>query len=322
MKLVVFSICKDESATIGKLLDQIPTTIAGIDEIETIVISDGSTDDTVQVAKDHGAIVIDGQNQKRLAARFIEAVALALDHGADMAVNIDGDLQFDPGDIPELVAPIVSGGFDFVAADRFTDAQTGKRRKPTGMPTGKNYANQLGAWVVGKLSGQHFNDVTCGFRAYNRKALLSLNINSNYTYTQESFQVLATKRLSIKTLPVAVKYYPGRKSRVVTSFFSFLFGSAFNIIRAYRDFRPLSFFGTIAASFFALGLVGIIFTALYWLNTGAITPYKTVGLAGIYFATLGLIFGLIALLADMLKRTSNNQEKILELLKEIKYRNK
>lgn len=322
MKLIVFSICKDEAVTIGQVLDRIPVKISGVDSIEKWVISDGSTDETVKIAEKHGANVVDGRFQKRLATRFTEAAAIALQRGADIVVNIDGDMQFDPKDIPKLVTPIVKDGFDFVAADRFTDSKTGRRRRPKGMPTGKYYANQLGAWVVGMLSGQKFNDVTCGFRAYSRRALIAINLNSDYTYTQESFQVLAVKRMNIKAVPVAVKYYPGRKSRVVTNFFNFLFGSGFNIIRAYRDFRPLGFFGTIAAGFFMLGLVGLIFTGQHWLRTGAFTPYKAVGLVGIYFATLGLIFGLIALLADMLKRTSKNQEKILELLKEIKYNQK
>ncbi len=318
MKLVVFSICKDESATIGDVLDQIPANIAGIDKIEKWVVSDGSTDATVEVAKKHGAKVIEGRQQKRLAFRFEQATRVALAAGADLAVNIDGDLQFDPKDIPKLVEPIIAEGYDFVAADRFADS-AGRKRRPKGMPIGKYYANQLGAWVVGQMTGQKFNDVTCGFRAYNRKALLAINLNSNYTYTQESFQVLAVKKLNIKTVPMEVKYYAGRKSRVVTSFLNFLFGSAFNILRAYRDFKPLNFFGGIAAAFFVIGLGGLIFTGQHWLRTGAFTPYKAVGLGGIYFATLGLIFGLIALLADMLKRTSNNQEKILELLKDIKY---
>lgn len=320
MKLVVFSICHNEAETIGEVLDRIPSKIPGITTIEKWVISDGSTDGTVKVAKQHGAKVLDGRQQRRLAFRFGEAVGIALENGADIAVNIDGDLQFNPKDIPKLVQPIIDDGYDFVAADRFTDANTGKLRKPNGMPGGKYHANKLGAWVVSKLSGQKFNDVTCGFRAYNRKALMAINLNSNYTYTQESFQLLAVKRMAIKTLPSEVKYYAGRKSRVVTNFLNFLLGSGFNILRAYRDFRPLGFFGGLAMALIVPGIAGLVFIVSHWLNTGTFTPYKFVGFAGIYFTTLGIIFALIALLADMLKRTSNNQEKILELLKEIKYK--
>jgi hypothetical protein len=263
--------------------------------------------------------VVDGQTQKRLAARFGEAVDLVLQSGADIAVNIDGDLQFNPQDIPLLVEPIISQEYNFVAADRFTDSATGKPRRPKGMPVGKYYANKLGAWVVGMLSGQMFNDVTCGFRAYSREALLAINLNSKYTYTQESFQILAVKRKSIKTIPVTVKYYAGRRSRVVTNFFGFLFGSALNILRAYRDFKPLGFFGVLGLVPFVVGALVTGFFFAHWLVTGSFSPYKFLGFAGLYLITLAIIFWALGLVADMFSRILNNQEKILELTKEIKY---
>ena len=129
MKLVIFSICKDEAKTINELIRRMPKKIKGIDEIETLVISDGSTDDTAKVAKKAGATrVIEGFKQKRLAYRFSQATELALEMGADVAVNIDGDLQFSPEDIPKLLEPIMKEGYDFVAANRFADPKTGERR--------------------------------------------------------------------------------------------------------------------------------------------------------------------------------------------------
>ena len=161
MKLVIFTICKDEAATIGQLLDRIPKKIPGITTIETLVISDGSKDDTVKIAKKHKATkVIDGVTQKRLAFRFEQAVEAVLEMGADIACNIDGDLQFAPEDIPAMVKPILEDNYDFVAADRFTDPKTGLRRKPAGMPSGKYWGNVLGAWTVSQLSGQSFRDDT------------------------------------------------------------------------------------------------------------------------------------------------------------------
>lgn len=275
-KLIVFSICKDEEQTIGELLDRIPTEIEGVDEMEIMVISDGSIDRTAQVARDHGALVVEGTTQRRLAFRFQEAIDLALNRGADIAVNIDGDLQFRPEDIPLFVAPIVQGNADFVAADRFTDPSTGKRRRPDNMPVGKFYANRLGARIVGSLSGERFADVTCGFRSYNRQAMLALNINSKYTYTQESFQLLAYNRMDIVSLPVEVKYYPERKSRVVTSFWQFLANSAVNILRSFRDFAPLRFFTMLGIVPFLVGLLSASFVAIHWLQTGKTSPYEDV----------------------------------------------
>lgn len=319
MKLVVVSICKDEAATIGKVLDLIPSKIKGIEKIEKLVISDGSTDDTADVARQHGAKVIEGQTQKRLAFRFQQAVGTVLEMGADIAVNIDGDLQFDPRDIPTIIEPILKGGFDFVAADRFTDSETGKLRRPENMPWGKYLANKVGAWIVGRLSGQHFRDVTCGFRAYNRKALLAINLNSEYTYTQETFQLLAAKRFDIATIPVAVKYYPGRKSRVVTGFWRFLIDSGFTIIRNFRDFKPLRFFATLSLISGSLGAVALLFLLQHWIRTARFTPYKSVGFIGLYLITVAFFLFIIGLLADMMTRLNKNQEKILEIVKKLHY---
>ena len=319
MKLVVVSICKDEAKTIGELLDRIPSKIVGITEIEKWVIDDGSTDGTAEVAKKHGAKVRGGGISKKLAFRFREAVELALSRGADVMVNIDGDLQFAPEDIPKFVAPIVEDEADFVAADRFTDPKTGAVKRPENMPAGKYYGNKLGAWVTGRLSGQAFNDVTCGFRAYNRHALIAINTNGTHTYTQETFQVLAMKRMRIQAVPVHVTYYPDRTSRVVTSVPAYVAISALNIMRSYRDFAPLRFFGWLGLLPSLVGIPCLVFVLLHWSSTGEISPYKFVGFLGAYLFTLSLIVWAIGLLADMQVRLLNNQEKMYESLKDTKY---
>lgn len=318
MNLVIFSICKDEESTIGDVLDGIPKSIAGIDTIKKLVVDDGSIDKTALVAVKHGASVINDGVQKRLAYRFREAISYCLENNADIVVNIDGDMQFNPADIPKLVLPIVENRADFVAADRFTD-NNGKQRRPKNMPAGKYYGNKLGAWVVSKFSKHHFNDVTCGFRAYSRGALIALNTNGAYTYTQESFQVLAMKRMRIQTVPINVKYFAGRKSRVVTNIFKYIAMSAMSILRSYRDFAPSRFFGWLGFLPFIIGFVaGVIFIA-HWLITGSFSPYKFLGFSSMYFISLAIIFWVIGLVADMLSRMLNNQEKILENLKEIRY---
>lgn len=319
MKLVVVSICKDEAETIGTLLDRIPSKIQGISKIEKWVIDDGSADNTSEIAEKHGALVISDGMTKKLAFRFREVIDLALDRGADVLVNIDGDMQFDPLDIPKLVVPIVEDKADFVAADRFTNPKTGIAEQPKNMPSGKYYGNKVGAWVTGRLSGHAFNDVTCGFRAYNRKALLALNINGTHTYTQETFQVLAMKRMRIVSIPVVVTYYPGRKSRVVTSIPIYIATSAMNILRSYRDFAPLRFFGWLGMIPSIIGIPCLVFISVHWLNTGELSPYKFIGFLGVYLISLSLVMWAIGLLADMQVRLLNNQEKIYENLKGIKY---
>jgi glycosyltransferase involved in cell wall biosynthesis len=314
MKLVVASICHNEAPTIAELLDAIPDHIDGVDELECWVLDDGSTDGTAAVADARGAHVHSDGQRKGLATRFRELVELALTRGADALVHIDGDLQFDPADIPKLVQPLVAGQTDVAAADRFSRAEGGFRR-PKGMPFGKYIGNRLGARVVSRLSRHEFHDVTCGFRAYGREALYALNTEGTYTYTQEAFQVLAMKGLRIRSIPIDVRYFAGRESRVVRSVYQYVAVSAMNILRAYRDFAPLRFFGWLGLPPFLLGSTAITFLLVHWLRTGDFSPYKFVGFAGVYFLTIGIAFWALGLVADMLSRMLRNEERILELLK-------
>lgn len=318
MKLVVFSIVKNEAKTIGEVLDRVPNQIPGVSDIQKIILSDGSTDETEDVAKKHGALTYRNRTQKRLAHSFREIVKILLELDADIAVGIDGDLQLDPAEIPNLVKPIVEDKADFVAGDRFTDPETGTIRRPGNMPIGKYLGNRLGAAVINYMTGQKYIDVTCGFRAYNKKALIALNTNSGYTYTQESFQVLAMKKIDIVTIPVTVKYFPGRKSRVVQSLAQFITSSAIAIIRVFRDFSPMKFFIILGAISFIPGILMGAFVIVFWLINGTFTPYKFLGFTGIYATSLGLITWIIGLVADMLSRVLSNQEKILEIVKENK----
>lgn len=315
MKLLVVTICKDESKTIAELVRRMPKKIDGIKKIDIALVNDGSTDNTAELAKKAGATVLGDGAWRGLAAQFRRAANYALENDYDVMVNIDGDLQFAPEDIPKFVEPIIAGRADFVAADRFTDPKTGEERHPENMPSAKYYGNKLGSWIVGKLSKQSFRDVTCGYRAYNRDALYALNTNGTKTYTQESFQVLAAKGMRISTVPVVVKYFKGRKSRVVTSVPAYVLTSGLNILRAFRDFAPLRFFLFVGLVPFLIGVACLVFMGIHWLNVGSFSPYKFVGFTGIYLVTLGLFFWALGLLADMNVRIINNQEKIFEELR-------
>jgi glycosyltransferase involved in cell wall biosynthesis len=319
MRLVIISICKDESKTIAKVLDEIPKKIKGISNVDKWVIDDGSKDKTATIAQKHGAKVISDGANKKLAFRFREAIDLALEQGADIMVNIDGDYQFDSSDISKLVEPIVNGRADFVSADRFTHS-SGKKRKPVNMSVGKYFGNLVGAWIIGTFSSNIFADVTCGFRAYSKKALIALNTTSGHTYTQETFQILAMKKHRIETVPINVRYFKGRKSRVVVSIPSYISISAVNILRSYRDLAPLRFFGILGLIPFLIGFIsGAIFFA-HWFSSGSISPYKFLGFVAAYFITLGVFFWGIGLVADMLSRMLSNQEQILEHTKHVHYK--
>lgn len=320
MKLAVVTICMNEAKTIEELINRIPKKVPGIDKIEVHLIDDGSQDATAEIARRAGARVHSDGSNRGLAFRFREAVNIVLDSDADIMVNIDGDLQFSPEDIPKLVQGVVKGEYDFVAADRFTDPKTGRPHQPDNMPSVKYWGNRVGAAIVSRLSGKKLNDVTCGFRAYNRRALFALNTNGSHTYTQESFQVLAAKRFRILTVPTKVKYFKDRKSRVVKSIPKYIVVSGINILRAFRDFAPLKFFVTLGNLPFVLGLVCLVFLGVHWINTGDLSPYKFVGFSGIYLVTLGIFLWSLGILADMLVRVLNNQEKILEEVKRVRHK--
>ena len=130
------------------------------------------------------------------------------------------------------------------------------------------------------------------------------------------------KRLRIAAVPVSITYYPGRKSRVVRNFSQFLFGSALNILRAYRDYAPLKFFGNLGNVFFVAGAACLIFTLVHWITASSFSPYKFIGFAGLYFITMALIVWVIGLMADMLDRMLGNQEKIIERLKRLEHDDK
>ncbi|MCA9327344.1 hypothetical protein KDA14_02330, partial [Candidatus Saccharibacteria bacterium] len=202
---------------------------------------------------------------------------------------------------------------------RFTDPETGEQRRPENMPAGKYYGNKLGAKVVSRLSKHSFNDVTCGFRAYSYRALVALNLNSTHTYTQESFQIIAAKRMRIQTIPTNVVYYKGRKSRVVKSLFSYIAVSSFNILRAYRDFAPMRFFFSLGLVPFIVGAIAGGVATVNWIATGHIYPYKAFGIIGMYLISLGIFFWSLGLVSDMLVRLQGTEEKVYEDVKRLRF---
>ena len=188
------------------------------------------------------------------------------------------------------------------------------------IPRYKAFVNYLGNIMTWMFYGLWVKDSQSGFRAYNQKALYALNINGSHTYTQESFQILAARKMRIKAIPVEVKYFKDRKSRVVTSIPKYMVLSIMNILRSFRDFAPLRFFIILGSVPFFVGLACDLFLGIYWLNTGEFTPYKFIGFTGLYLITLGIFLWSLGILADMQVRILNNQEKTYEELRRLSHR--
>ena len=228
----------NEEKNIGKTIARIPRTIDGVDEVLVQVQDDGSTDRTIAVATEAGAdfVYTNGIN-RGVGITFKNATEHALENGADFFVNMDADGQFDPNDIGMLIAPILAHTADIVSASRFGD------KTATDMPKVKYYLNLIAARVIGWFLGHRIDDLTCGYRAYSRNALLRLNIAPGFTYTQETIIDAIGKNLRLQWIPVTVTYFSGRKSRVVKSITSYVSSSGKIILETVRDVRPMKFFG-------------------------------------------------------------------------------
>ena len=315
MKLVVIIPALNEAATIAGVIQRIPARIHGITRCETIVVDDGSSDSTAEEARAAGARVVQHPLNRGVGAAFKTGVEAALEAGADIVVNMDADGQFRPEDIPRLIAPILAGKAGFVTCTRFADPA----HLPQ-MPWIKRWGNAGMTWLIGRLCGRKFTDVSCGFRAYTRETLLRLNLYGRYTYTQEMFLNLAVQDVPMAevSLPVRGTREFGR-SRVAGSITKYIRKTVPIIFRTLRDVRPFAFFGTIAAVLLLGGLAAEGFVFGHWCLTGRTHPYQaliTVGAVGII---LGFLVLVIALVADMLNRLRRLLENVLYYVRSAHY---
>jgi glycosyltransferase involved in cell wall biosynthesis len=306
-KLVVILPCLDEERSVAAVVAGVPREIDGIDEVEVLVVDDGSTDATARRAEEAGATVVRHPRNLGLGTAFRTGVRRALASGADLAVNIDGDGQFDPTHIPLLIAPILSGSAQMATASRFLDRTLIPR-----MPRLKRWGNSWVAWIVWLITLERFRDVSCGFRAFSREALLRLNLFGTFTYTQETFIDLLFKGLAIEEIPVRVRgTREFGESRIASSIPRYALRSLKIMFRAALGYRPLRFFATLAALFLALGVGLLGFLGLHYTRTGAFSPHIWAGFVGGSFAFLGCMTLVIGFVGDILVRMRLNQEELL-----------
>jgi glycosyltransferase involved in cell wall biosynthesis len=315
LKLVVMVPCLDEEKTVGEVVARVPREIPGIAEIRVLVIDDGSADATGEQARRAGARVVRHPYNLGLGRAFRTAVREALAMGAAIAVNIDGDGQFDPADIPQIVAPVVQGEAHMATASRFLDKQLIPK-----MPLIKRWGNRWVARIVWLITGKRFRDVSCGFRAFSREALLRMNLFGSFTYTQETFVDLAFKELRIAEIPVQVQgVRQFGESRIAASIPRYAARSLKIMLRAAIGYRPFRFFASIAAFFFAVGLSLLGFLLAHYIKTGGFSPHIWAGFIGGSFSFLGVLTFVIGFIGDILVRIRMNQEEMLYLLKLAEY---
>lgn len=310
LRLLIAIPCLNEAATIRSLVEDIPRNIDGVASVDILVVDDGSIDDTSSEAKLGGAKVVSHRVNKGVGTAFQTAVNYAVDNMYDLMVNIDGDRQFNPQDIPKLVRPILAFEADMVTASRFIDPKF-----VPDMPKVKLTGNYMMSFLISSLVGRKYADVSCGFRCYNRESLLKLNLHGAFTYTQETFLEFAAKRVEIKEVPIKVVYYPDRKSRVANSILKYAVNTAKIIFRGYRDYYPLRFFWSLAAVFALPSLLfAVIFFSHYLIN-GIFTGYLYAGFSSAFLLIIAIVFFVLGIVTDMLDRIRANQERVLYILK-------
>lgn len=317
MKLIINLPAFNEAEKIGETIKRIPRTFEGIDEVLIQVIDDGSTDDTLRIARESGADVLYTNGVNRgLGKTFRHGVDRALENGADIMVNMDPDGQFNPLDIPKLIAPILSHQYDMVSADRFGD------HAAKNMPFIKKFLNQVAARIIGWFMNAPIKDLTCGYRAYSRETLLRLNLLGDFTYTQETIIDALGKHLKLTWIPVEVTYFAERKSKMTRSIWKYIQNSTRLILKAVRDVRPMKFFGIPGFILMFIAFGAFLYFLGFYFQDFKISPYRNI----LFFAAtafmIGLQFMVLAFIADMIKSNRRLSEDMLYLTKKNMYRRK
>lgn len=302
MKLVIQIPCLNEEATLPETLASLPRQLPGIDTIEVLVIDDGSSDRTSEVARAAGADhILRFRRRKGLAAGFMAGLDAALHLGADVIVNTDADNQYPAEAIPSLVQPILDGEADMVVGDRgvadVAHFSWTKRRLQT-----------AGSWVVRKVSGTNVPDTTSGFRALNREAALRINIVSEFTYTLESIIQAGKKRLAVTHRPVAAQ--ETRPSRLFSSTWDYVKRQAAAILRIYAMYEPLKVFllvgGTLLIGGFGLG---VRYAYFWWL--GEIRGHFQSAILSVLLLILGFQTLQLGIVGDLI---ASNRKLLEDLL--------
>ena len=307
MKLIITIPAYNEERTIASVISEIPRRINGINDIEVLVLDDGSTDKTVKSAREAGAdFVISHKKNKGLAITFKDAIEEALKKGADIIVNTDADNHYDQSKISELVKPILNKKADIVIGSR-------RISELNHMPRRNKYGNILGSWFVCKLAKLGKIDVSSGFRAYTRKAALKMNILSPHTYTHETLIQAAENKLTITEVPIRAREVK-RKSKLIKSIPNHIAKSLTIILRVFSLYNFIKIFITLGIILFLAGIVPIVRFVYFYFVDGGQGHIQSL-IIGTMVTLIGFTTITIALLASALDWNRKLIEDILYRVK-------
>jgi glycosyltransferase involved in cell wall biosynthesis len=294
MKLIIQIPCLNEEATLPETIAALPRQIEGVDQVELLVIDDGSTDRTVEVARECGVEhVVRLTNNRGLAAAFQAGLDACLKLGADLIVNTDADNQYSGADVPKLVAPILAGEADMVVGDR-------RVATIEHFSGAKKALQRVGSWVVRRLSGTAIADTTSGFRAYNREAALGLLVTDNFTYTLESLIQAGKMLVAVEGVEIATNPQT-RESRLFDSTGAYVRRNALSILRIYARYEPLRVFASASVVVGVLALGAWMPFLIDWIFNGDSSGHiqslilgAVLFLAALQLLALGVIGDLLA----------------------------
>lgn len=313
MKLIIQIPCLNEEETLEIALNDLPKQIDGIDEIEYLIINDGSIDNTVEVAKKWGVhYVVNFKQNKGLAKGFMAGLDACLREGADIIVNTDADNQYCGEDIAKLVRPILEGKADIVIGERPIDDT--EHFSPL-----KKKLQHIGSWTVRVASKSDIPDAPSGFRAYSREAAMRLNVVNEYTYTLETIVQAGHEKMAMTSVPIRTNAEL-RASRLFSSMFGYIKKSMVTIVRSFMMYKPLRFFGGIGAALFLIGFILGIRYLVFFFSGSAGGHVQSLILASTLLM-MGTMTIIIGLQADIIAANRKILEDIQYHVRKIDYDN-
>jgi glycosyltransferase involved in cell wall biosynthesis len=309
VKLIIQIPCLNEEKTLPATLADLPREVEGFHHVEWLVIDDGSTDRTIEVAREHGVDhIVRLTNNKGLAAGFQAGLDACLKLGADVIVNTDADNQYYGGDITKLVAPIMAGDADMVVGDR--DVMSIEHF--SGL---KKTLQRLGSWVVRQASSTEVPDTTSGFRAYNREAALQMAVVSKFTYTLET--IIQAGKLLVATQHVPIRTNPKtRESRLFPSMWAYVRRNALSIFRIYSRYEPLKVFMSLAG---IIGLAALLIWSRYlyfWVQGEGAGHVQSLILGAVLF-NAATVLAALGVIGDLMSANSNMIQRVFEKVRRL-----
>lgn len=311
MKLIIQIPCYNEAETLEVALNDLPKKLNGIDQIEYLIINDGSHDDTVEVARKWGVHhVVNFKQNKGLAKGFVAGLDGCLKYSADIIVNTDADNQYCGEDIAVLIKPILDGEADMVIGERPID-------DTEHFSYVKKKLQHFGSWVVRKASNTNIPDAPSGFRAFSRDAAMRINVVNDYTYTLETIVQAGREKIAITSVPIRTNAEL-RPSRLFKSIWGYVKKSVLTILRAYMMYKPLMCFTLLSIPSVAIGL-GIGMRFLYFMAVGSGSGHIQSLILACTLIIVGFLTFMIGLVADVIAANRKILQDVQYHIKRMEY---